>query len=99
MKSILQCTKECYLCSSTQEYGLNRLEDHHVFFGTSNRKKSEKYGLKVWLCGETCHRNGPNSPHRNKVVDNMLKAKAQEVFESTYGDRTDFIREFGKSYL
>lgn len=99
MKSIIQDTKECYLCGSSQEYGMNRIEDHHIFFGIANRKKSEEYGLKVWLCGNTCHRNGPNSPHRNKVIDNMLKAKAQQVFEITYGDREDFIKEFGKSYL
>lgn len=42
----------CWLCG---RWGW--LEEHHIF-GGANRKKSEKYGLKVGLCGDTCHRNG-----------------------------------------
>ena len=48
----------CWLCGKT-DYGLNRLERHHIF-GGANRKKSERYGLIVYLCGETCHRNMAN---------------------------------------
>lgn len=99
MKSIIQTDKKCYLCGKNAEYGFNKLEDHHIFFGTANRKKSEHYGLKIWLCGHTCHRNGPNSPHKNKVVDNSLKAVAQAKFEELHGDRDLFRKEFGKSYL
>lgn len=44
MKSILQDKKESYI--SGQTYGL---EEHHIFFGTSNRKISEQNGFKVWL--------------------------------------------------
>lgn len=99
MKSVIQVEKKCFLCGSNQDYGFNKLEEHHIYFGTANRKKSEQYGLKVWLCGHKCHRNGPNSPHKNKMVDNSLKCLAQAKFEEIYGDRELFRQEFGKSYL
>ena len=93
MESVLQKVKECYVCSTT-----TNLHDHHVLFGTSNRKKSEKYGLKVWLCAY--HHNMSNEGvHFNKILDRALKLKAQAYFEENIGTRDDFIREFGKSYL
>ena len=100
MDSIIQEEKRCFLCGCAFPRGFyDGLEEHHVFFGTSNRAKSEKLGLKVWLCGETCHRNGKNAVHKNRETDLYVKRKAQEVYELTYGTREDFIREFGKSYL
>ena len=42
------------------------MEEHHIFGGTANRRKSERYGLTVLLCGESCHRNGPRAAHRCK---------------------------------
>lgn len=100
MKSIIQTEKECFLCGCCTPSGFyDGLEDHHIFFGTSNRAKSEKLGLKVWLCGETCHRNGKRAVHKNRETDLYIKRHAQQVYEETYGDRADFIREFGRSYL
>lgn len=100
MNSIIQTEKECFLCGCCTPSGYyDGLEDHHVFFGTGNRAKSEKLGLKVWLCGETCHRTGKMAVHRNRETDLFIKRHAQQVYESTYGDRADFIREFGRSYL
>lgn len=100
MKSIIQSEKVCYLCGCCTPTGFyDGLEEHHAFFGTGNRKKSEKYGLKVWLCGETCHRNGKRAVHKNRETDLLIKRHAQEVYENTYGSRADFIRDFGKSYL
>lgn len=93
MKSIIQDKKECYFCKTTQN-----LEDHHIFFGTANRKVSEKYGLKVWLCHD--HHTGTNeSVHQSKLMDRCLKILGQEFYECNYGDRNDFRRDFGKSYL
>lgn len=93
MKSVLQKTKKCYVCGTT--YGLH---DHHILYGTSNRKQSEKRGLKVWLCG--VHHNLSNEGvHFNKDLDNHLKTMAQEYYEEHYGTREDFRKEFGKSYL
>ena len=100
MKSIIQTEKVCFLCGNSTPTGFyDGLEEHHIFLGTSNRKNSEKRGLKVWLCGETCHRNGKKAAHKNRETDLYLKRIGQEAYEATYGDRPDFIREFGKSYL
>ena len=103
MKSILQSEKECYVCAHNLvfvPYGNERsnyvIEDHHVFFGTANRKLSEKHGLKVWLCQE--HHRGNTGVHNNRVLDLLLKEIAQRKFEETH-HRQDFIKIFGKSYL
>lgn len=92
MESILQHEKECYLCGRMTD-----LEEHHVIFGNPNRKNSEKYGLKVWLCAE--HHRGNEGPHHRRDVDVALKIMAQTAFEARYGDRDDFRRVFGKSWL
>ena len=100
MNSIIQKSQICFICGATTPRGFwNGLEEHHVFFGTGNRKKSEKLGLKVWLCGETCHRNGKAAAHKCRDTDLFIKRHAQEVYEATYGSRADFIKDFGKSYL
>ena len=93
MKSVIQEAKECYVCHTTLG-----LHDHHIFYGTANRKQSEKYGMKVWLCGY--HHNLSNAGvHFNKDLDMHLKKLAQEQFESQFGARNDFRKAFGKSYL
>lgn len=93
-KSILQTDRECYLCG-----GQNILDEHHVF-GAANRKKSEKYGLKVYLCHDSCHIFGKNSVHQNATVNNALQVKAQEKAMEHYGWSVDDFRNiFGKNYL
>lgn len=92
MKSVIQTEKVCYRCGSPY------VEDHHIFFGNPNREHSEQYGLKIWLC-HMDHRNGSEAPHRNRKVDLAYKTMAQTAFESKWGNRDDFIRIFGKSYL
>ena len=98
MKSIIQSEKKCFLCGREFDYGPDRLEEHHIFFGNPNRRHSEVHGLKVYLCGNTCHRNGLKSPHKNRAVDIGLKAMAQNVFEETH-TREEFQGIFGRSYL
>lgn len=98
MDSIIQTDKKCFLCGKVRG-GWNSLHSHHIFGGTANRKKSEQYGLKVWLCGYDCHEYGPNAVHMNKQIDLMVKAEGQKKFEEVYGDRNLFRKEFGKSYL
>lgn len=100
MDSIIQKEKCCFLCGMVIPSGFyDGLESHHVFFGTGNRAKSEKLGLKVWLCGETCHRTGKKAVHKNRETDLFIKRHAQAVYEETYGSRADFIKDFGRSYL
>jgi hypothetical protein len=92
-KSIMVDDKEhCVFCFN----GL--VEEHHIFFGTSDRPIAEKYGLTVPLCNKH-HTEGPDSPHRNRIVDLALKCWAQTVYEQKIGDRDSFRREFKRSYL
>ena len=89
-KSIIQKEQCCYLCGTTL-----LLEEHHIF-GGSNRKLSEKYGLKVYLCAN-CHR-GSTGVHFNKKLMNMLHKIGQRAFELAHS-REEFIELFGKNYL
>lgn len=85
MKSIIQKEKECYICKNTF------VEEHHIFYGTANRKLSEKYGLKVWLCPYH-HRGTVNGVHFNKELDGKLRKVAEEKFVEKYP--YDFRRLF-----
>ena len=95
MKSILQKNKECYICKSLY------VEDHHIYFGP-NRKISEKYGFKVWLCN--LHHTGSISGissyavHFNRKKDLELKRICQSVYERNH-TRASFIKLIGRSYL
>lgn len=92
-KSIMVDDKEhCIFCFNPC------VEEHHIFFGTSNRDKAEKYGLTIPLCNKH-HTGSGDSPHKNRIIDIALKCWAQTVFETQIGTREDFRREFGKSYL
>lgn len=94
MKSIIQHEKCCYITGCTVG-----LEEHHIFYGTSNRKLSEKYGLKVWLKSDL-HKFNRYSVHGNpnNGLDLRLKVMGQMIFEETYPD-LDFIKIFGRNYL
>lgn len=97
MKSIMQQDKEqCYMCGSNGTDDMCGLEEHHVLYGQGRKHLSEKYGLKVYLCGTRCHRLGPNAPHENEDVRKSLEAEAQKAFERVHGTREDFRRIFGK---
>ena len=72
-------------------------EEHHVFFGTANRKLSEKYGLVSDLCNR-CHRNGEKAVHKCREIDLELKRKYQRKFEREHPDLS-FIAIFGRNYI
>lgn len=92
MKSVFQDEKVCFVCGNT-----HNIEEHHIIYGTSNRKISEKYGLKVYLCHH--HHTGDRGVHFNKDLDLKLKVMAQEYYEAHYGNRNAFINAFGRSYI
>ena len=92
MKSIIQKNKECFLTGCTT--GLHK---HHIFFGTSNRKNSEKYGLWVYLIPEL-HNTTNNGVHFNKELDLLCKRAGQNAFEETH-TREEFLKIFGRNYL
>lgn len=93
MKSIIQSKKECFICRRK-----NNLHDHHIYFGISRRKISEKEGFKVWLCQE--HHQGTFGVHGTKghALDKYLKQTCQIKYEENH-KREDFINLIGKNYI
>lgn len=79
-KSIIQEERKCYFCSSERN-----LEEHHIFGGVANRKISEKYGLKVFLCRD-CH-TGKQGAQYYKERNLELKQEAQKAFVKLYGTK------------
>ena len=92
MKSVIQINKnECFICHG------RATEEHHCIYGTANRRLSEKYGLKIYLC-HWCHNEPPKGLHFNKQLDEEIKQMAQRRFNDVYPD-LDFIQIFGRNYL
>lgn len=85
-------TESCYKTGR-----VDNLHRHHVFFGTGNRKLSEKYGMVVMLTGEW-HNQSSKGVHFNKQLDIEIKQFAQRKFIEMYPD-LDFIKIFGRNYL
>lgn len=97
MISILQSDKsKCFRCNR-----ICRCEEHHIFDGVRNRSKSEKYGLKVYLC-HNCHNRDAKHKSIHFDADEMLKLQkiGQLAFMNYYKKSADEFRElFGKNYL
>lgn len=92
MRSIIQTDRDaCYICKGRAS------EEHHCIYGTANRKLSEKYGLKVYLC-PNCHRTSNRAVHTNYFIDTKIKQAAQQKFIEVYPD-LDFLHIFGRNYL
>lgn len=107
MKSVIQRKedRQCYICKNFLGDFSEKsdLEEHHVFEGVANRKLSEKYGLKVYLCRH--HHTGDINGSRDAVhskgdndFDLKLKQIAQVAFEQNHS-REEFMRAFGRNYL
>lgn len=93
MKSVIRGNEKgvCYLCGRS-----GPTEEHHIF-GGPNRKLSERYGLKVYLC-IPCHRTGKQSVHSDRETMMHLKQAGQAAFEKMH-TRQEFMELFGKNYL
>lgn len=100
-KSIMHNKQDgtCYLCMLLrQDYDTRRdLQEHHVMSGTANKKLSEHFGLKVYLCLEH-HTAGPYAVHNNAKVRLILSEKAQKIFEKKYSHEK-WMEVFGRNYL
>ncbi|MBQ9027429.1 MAG: hypothetical protein IJ110_01550 [Lachnospiraceae bacterium] len=99
-RSIIQDKTEqrCILCTllNNDIRRKSGIEEHHIFGGL-NRKLSEHYGLKVYLCPQH-HRIGKDAVHQNVMNAMILKMIGQRAFEELYGhDR--FMAEFGRNWL
>ena len=89
--------RRCFLCGANGAQ--DPLDKHHIFPG-AYRKKSEKYGLVVYLCHSKCHIFGKMAVHQNAAQMRRLKRYGQLIAMKEQGwTEQDFIREFGKSYL
>lgn len=85
---------KCWLCGK-----VGAVERHHIF-GGSNRDKSERDGLVVLLCGDTCHRNGPRAAHQCTETALEIKKYGERKWMYEHEASTDdFRREYGKNYL
>lgn len=83
-------------CSLCDEYEV--LEHHHIF-GGALRKKSEKYGLVVYLC-HRCHNEPPNGVHHNRETRRVVQVYGQlKAMREQGWTVEDFRREFYKNYL
>jgi hypothetical protein len=89
----------CYLCAKL--YGnyerQENLQEHHVIFGRANRKLSEKYGLKVYLC-LWHHTEGKESVHHNKELRQQLEEDAQRAFLKTHS-MDEWMAIFGRNFI
>lgn len=99
-KSIIQEDREhCFMCGRHARSDYFGLEEHHVYGGYGIRPKSEKYGLKVYLC-HYCHNEPPNGVHHNKKNRALLQSMVQKRAMQYYGwDVDDFRAIFGRSYI
>ena len=89
--SIIQSEKECWFCGARVS-----LEEHHIFAGVANRKISEKYGLKVYLCHR--HHTGEDGAQYCKEKNLQLKRIAQQRFEEIYSHEL-WMSVIRKNYL
>lgn len=88
---------ECWLCGANG--AADPLDRHHIF-GGPYRKKSEKYGLVVYLCHNKCHIFGPGSAHQSKETMDLLHKYGQRMAMQRNGWTVeDFIKEFGRNYI
>ena len=89
--------RKCWLCG--RNGAGDPLERHHIYQGAL-RNKSEKYGLVVYLCGNSCHRNGKYAVHRCRETRDMLMQWGQKkAMEEQGWDIEQFREVFGKNFL
>lgn len=93
--------KEYCIMPPSELYSTERFNGshRHEVYGASNRQKSIKYGLVVFLTPEM-HNMSDNGVHFNREFDLELKKIAQKTAMKHYGwDVSRFISIFGKNYL
>ena len=93
MKSLISDNRVCWVCGT-----IYNLHKHHIF-GGANRKKSDKDGCWVYLCGYHHNLSG-EGVHFNRKLDLKLKRECESNWLERNGKtEDDFIREYGKNYL
>lgn len=88
-KSVIQSNNDyCYVCGKPQPN-----DEHHIFNGP-NRKKSDQDGMIIYV-HRTCH----TWLHNHPISNLTFKRRAQKIWELKNGNREDFIKRYGKSYI
>ena len=82
--------EHCILCGKPREHL------HELIYG-KNRINSIKYNFVIPLCAN--HHTGKDGIHFNKDLDLYYKRLCQIYFENNIGNRIEFIKIFGRSYL
>lgn len=98
MKSIMHDKRDgtCYLCMAMGDYSRQTcLEEHHCIHGTANRRLSERWGLKVYLC--PAHHRRLHDRREGREDDIYIKVNAQRAFEKRYPGKS-FLEIFGKNF-
>lgn len=83
--------RHCFVCGSSH------VEVHHIFYGTANRKVSDRFHCVVGLCNFH-HTGSGQAVHFNRNLDMALKMECQRKFQKAYPNE-DFVKLFGKNYL
>lgn len=98
-KSILNTEKHvCFLCAHLYgDYSYKYTEEHHVLYGSGQRRSSEEEGLKVYLCMKH-HKEGAESAHGCRETRELLCRLAQQQYEKTHS-REEWCEKFRKNYL
>ena len=89
----------CFLCG--RDGTEDPLDFHHIFGGNAaDRKKCDRYGLKVRLCHGRCHIFGPEAAHNCAETMRTLRRYGQRKAMIEQGWTVDEFRfHFGKNYL
>jgi len=94
-KSIIPNNDEyCYLCKRIGIY-TKATDEHHLVFGTANRKISDREGLTINLC---------HTHHMRLHQHGEYKEELQQLAEKTWLEHNnktieDWLKIFDKNYL
>jgi len=90
----------CEGCERAREcYKNEHQDDHHIYFGMSLRKQSEKWNCKAKMCHWRHQYDKKNSPHLNRAVRDEICAECQSRLEAQGWTRDEFREEFVMSYI
>ena len=103
MRSLLQETKECYLCRKAlgpaADLPSEGLEKHHIIYGTGNRKIADREGLWIYLCHYHHNQDEKSgSVHYKRQVREELSQEAERAFLQNHS-LDDWMRLFTKNWL
>lgn len=80
--------EQCFICHH------KAIEGHHIFYGSSKRKKSDEDGLVIPICRK-CH-----SEIHDKHKHTHLFRLGEIAYCNAYGKTEDEFRQrYGKNYL